>query len=114
MEVGSLDRLNMIMLSLSDWTEELRIQGYPAAARLLAMANLELRLKTHNISESEFQALCATLETNRAAARLKQSYPRRGLRQKTSQAGRRVDSPGQQTQHQPAATKGYAREPDVK
>jgi hypothetical protein len=114
MEIGSADRLNTIMMSLSDWTEELRIQGYPAAARLLAMANLELRMKRHNISDSEFQALCATLETNRGATSndLKQSYPRRELRRSTAHNGRADEPSDRQKQHQAATTTSYARETD--
>ncbi len=114
MEVGSLDRLNTIMQSLNDWTEELTFQGYPVAACLLAMANLELRMKKHDISESEFNALCVALEINRvtASAELKQTYPRRELRPTTSHAGRSVDSSNRQAQHQPAASTNFIREPD--
>ncbi|MBI4273675.1 MAG: hypothetical protein HY659_03100 [Rhizobiales bacterium] len=113
MEIGSVDRLNTIMMSLSDWSEELRIQGYPIAARLLAMANLELRMKRHNISDSDFQALCATLDINRIATNgEKLSYPRRGLRRSTAHHGRADESSDRQIQHQAAAATSHARETD--
>jgi hypothetical protein len=114
MEAGSLDRFNTIVLSLGDWIEELKFQGYPTAARLLAMAVLDLRMTRHGISDAELKSLCEMIQIeprglNEGAT---QPFPRRELRSNAAKAARGRDATEGASQQHCATISRLTREPD--
>ena len=59
-------RLRSIIASLEEFQEFLAGSANPDAAQLLAVAVLQLRMRIHQIADSELKALCdaMTVETN--------------------------------------------------
>jgi hypothetical protein len=62
MEAKTTNDVENIILSLDDHIAVTKARGLEVAARLLAMAKLELQIATHQISTSEFQEFCSALE----------------------------------------------------
>lgn len=63
-----MKRLEEVLRSISEGIEVVRACKCESAAALLEMAELELRMKIHDISEAELSAFCHELE-NRATTR---------------------------------------------
>ncbi len=61
-------RLGLVMTWLEGCQATLVDAGEPAAAQLVAMAILQLRMRMHHIGDAELRALCDALAPERAAA----------------------------------------------
>lgn len=62
MESSTLKQLNSVLQSICEGSEYLRACKYDCAASLLEMAQLELRMKIHDVSEAEFKQFCGVME----------------------------------------------------
>ena len=71
-----MKRLEDALRSVSEAIEVVRLCKCDSAAALLEMAELELRMKVHDISEAELSAFCHELE-NRSHPRSAQVIPLR-------------------------------------
>ncbi|MDO9411066.1 MAG: hypothetical protein Q7T81_00635 [Pseudolabrys sp.] len=71
-----MKRLEEALCSVSEAIEIARLCKCDSAASLLEMAELELRMKIHDISEAELSAFCHELE-NRSHPRSGQVIPLR-------------------------------------
>lgn len=69
------NRISDLIAKIEAVKSELIEAKYKAAAKLLAMASLEMRLQNHAISDFEFKEYCKTLEQMRTAR--SQSRPRK-------------------------------------
>lgn len=63
-----MKRLEEVLRSISEAIEVVRVCKCDSAAALLEMAELELRMKIHDLSEAELSAFCHELE-NRVTTR---------------------------------------------
>jgi hypothetical protein len=66
MDAGYSDRLRTIVTTLDDWIEFLSVEGFADAARLLAIAKLEIQIRSHNISDNELRAICDVISARKA------------------------------------------------
>jgi hypothetical protein len=78
--------LEDVLASISEAIQVVRACKLDSAAALLEMAELELRLKVHDISEAELSAFCHELENRVRGPQLGQVIP---LRPKFEKLARR-------------------------
>lgn len=78
--------LEDVLASIGEAIQVVRACKLDSAAALLGMAELELRLKVHDISEAELSAFCHELENRVRAPQLGQVIP---LRPKFEKLARR-------------------------
>jgi hypothetical protein len=64
-----MKQLEEVLRSIGEAIEVVRVCKCDSAASLLEMAELELRMKIHDISEAELSAFCHELENRTAPTR---------------------------------------------